>query len=826
MKSHPNRILSGTLLVCLFALPAMAQVAQMAGPLIAADHTGTSQAGYSAAVSADGNTAILGAPSDNTNAGAAFVWVRTAGVWTEQAKLVGGGVVGAFAGQGTSVAITADGNTALVGGNYDNSGTGAVWVFRRSGTSWSQQAKLVGSGSVGIAFQGFSVAVSTDASVAVIGGSADGTFVGALWVFTQDTSSHVWTQQAKLTCAGAAGAAGCGGAVAVSPDGDVIAAGGYGDNSNAGAIWLFKRPAPTFSCTSQCGTVHAVIVRDPRINTWTAQGSKITGPVGSNLGYSLAISQISGSGYTLIAGAPHAQPSAAGVGAAYLYTLLPASPTPPPAATAQLTVGPSVHTLIGTGATLPSQQGSSVAITADGTQAFVGGNLDNAHAGGVWQFGLSGSTWSQVGSKLLGSGATGASNQGYGVAVSANGHVMVSGGPGDNAAIGAGWVFGLPLAPDLAPAFDPNHSVTLTRGGSGNVYYLQVANNGDGPTSGQVKVVFTLPPSLFASNLSGGGTWTCTLGTLTCTTTNVLAVGSQYPDEILLTVGVAGNAPSSLEVDATVSGGSEPAAASGNNLTKYFAFLPPVSDMTVKMSHVASFYAGQTGAIYTVRAHNAGMAGSSGPVSVAIFAGGAPLTFTNVSGAGWSCSLGGPGTADCNRGDALPSGASYPAIVVTVNVGAGASGTLTPGATVSNAGDINISNNSCSDPTLIGNGSDLTIYVSHAGTLTHGQTDAVYEIVVTNNGSVATTGKVTVTDLLPAGFTGTAMSGTGWWCASWSQTCLRTDPLAPGASYPTIRLTVTIGAGAAGTVTNTATVAGGGDANTGNNTSTETSGVS
>ena len=69
-------------------------------------------------------------------------------------KLFGSGAVGA-ADQGQSVALSADGNTAIVGGFGDNAGNGAAWFYTRSGGVWSQQgAKLVGSGAVGAADQG------------------------------------------------------------------------------------------------------------------------------------------------------------------------------------------------------------------------------------------------------------------------------------------------------------------------------------------------------------------------------------------------------------------------------------------------------------------------------------------------------------------------------------------------------------------------------------------------------------------------------------------------------------------------------------------------
>jgi hypothetical protein len=61
-------------------------------------------------------------------------------------KLVGVGAV-ASPGQGVSVALSADGSTAIAGGAGDNSYTGAAWVYTRSGTVWTQQgSKLVGAG--------------------------------------------------------------------------------------------------------------------------------------------------------------------------------------------------------------------------------------------------------------------------------------------------------------------------------------------------------------------------------------------------------------------------------------------------------------------------------------------------------------------------------------------------------------------------------------------------------------------------------------------------------------------------------------------------------
>ena len=102
------------------------------------------------ALSADGNTALIGGPSDNSKVGAAWVFTRTGATWTQQGgKLTGSGETGA-GGFGFSVALSADGNTALIGGPDDNSSVGAAWVFTRTGTTWTQQgSKLTGTGEIG-----------------------------------------------------------------------------------------------------------------------------------------------------------------------------------------------------------------------------------------------------------------------------------------------------------------------------------------------------------------------------------------------------------------------------------------------------------------------------------------------------------------------------------------------------------------------------------------------------------------------------------------------------------------------------------------------------
>ena len=89
------------------------------------------------ALSADGNIAIVGGVAEDT--GVALVFSRRGGHRTQAKKLVGAGAVGKSA---PSVALSADGSIVMVGGSNDNGGVGAAWMFTRSGGYWTQDKKL------------------------------------------------------------------------------------------------------------------------------------------------------------------------------------------------------------------------------------------------------------------------------------------------------------------------------------------------------------------------------------------------------------------------------------------------------------------------------------------------------------------------------------------------------------------------------------------------------------------------------------------------------------------------------------------------------------
>ena len=200
------------------------------------------QFGRSAAIS--GDSIIIGAPTDTptgADSGSAYVFIRTDGIWTEQAKLTGSGL--AFDGMfGWSVAI--DGDTAAVGALADfakGSNSGAAYVFTRTNGVWTEQAKLTASDGAPDHNFGRSVAIFENTLAVGAPGNADkGVDTGAAYVFAR--SDGAWTQQAKLTASDASTTDNFGWSVSIN--GDTMAAGAFGDAAkglDAGSVYIYKR---------------------------------------------------------------------------------------------------------------------------------------------------------------------------------------------------------------------------------------------------------------------------------------------------------------------------------------------------------------------------------------------------------------------------------------------------------------------------------------------------------------------------------------------------------------------------------------------------------
>jgi uncharacterized repeat protein (TIGR01451 family) len=118
---------------------------------------------------------------------------------------------------------------------------------------------------------------------------------------------------------------------------------------------------------------------------------------------------------------------------------------------------------------------------------------------------------------------------------------------------------------------------------------------------------------------------------------------------------------------------------------------------------------------------------------------------------------------------------------------------------------------------------DFALSKTHAGEAVRGGT-LTYTLIARNAGDATSTGAVTVSDTLPAALTTTALpSGTGWACTQSGQTisCTRSDPLAAGASYPPITISVRVAQDAPATLSNAASVDGAGDGNPANDTASD-----
>jgi len=252
--------------------------------------------GVSIALSGDGNTLAVGAyhedsnatgingnEADNsaTDAGAAYVFTRNAGAWSQQAYLKASN---SNAGDvfGVSVGLNNDGNILAVGGyredsngslETDNSAidSGAAYVFTRSGTTWSQQAYLKASNVEAGDLFGSWLSLSGDGATLAMGArhedsngslETDNSAIdsGAAYVFTR--SGTTWSQQAYLKASNTGANDLFGAMVALSNDGNTLAVGArqeasnatgvngnQADNSapNAGAVYVFIRTGGTWS---------------------------------------------------------------------------------------------------------------------------------------------------------------------------------------------------------------------------------------------------------------------------------------------------------------------------------------------------------------------------------------------------------------------------------------------------------------------------------------------------------------------------------------------------------------------------------------------------
>jgi hypothetical protein len=422
---------------------------------------GGGELGGAAAISTDGTTAITGAFDDASGKGAAYVFTRAGATWTLQAKLTAptsgaSRALGTNVEFGNEVALSADGNTALVGGFGDNSDAGAAWVYTRGPSGWSVQQKLIAPTSgAGAELRpgefGSRISLNAAGTTALIAGVEDHAFVGAAWTYTRaSTTATTWTERHKFTAPTSGtdrevGAGDFGSAVWLSPDGLSAVVGGDGDSSSVGAAWVYANSSGTW--TEQTKLVPPTAGPDAGVGTST---------------FGSAVSLSADASTALIGGQSDNQR-----GAAWLFTRTTATTW----SESQKLVAPSS----GAGAEIGQGFfGASAVLSSDATTVVVGAPIDNSAVGAAYAFARSGPTWSLQGKVSAPAGADaeiGSAVFGAHLALSGDATTLLISGQADNNLAGAVWSYVATTPPTvarIAPAVGPARGGTaVTILGSG-----------------------------------------------------------------------------------------------------------------------------------------------------------------------------------------------------------------------------------------------------------------------------------------------------------------------------------------------------------------------
>ena len=389
--------------------------------LTASDAEASDDFGISVSISDDGNTAIIGAQMEDTtatNAGSVYIFTRSGTTWSQQAKIQASDAEASDQ-FGSSVSISDDGNTAIIGAQYEDTtatDAGAAYIFTRSGTTWSQQAKIQASDAETNDYFGFSVSISGDGDTAIVSAyleDTSGTSAGSAYIFTR--SGTTWSQQAKIQASDAAANDYFGWAVSISDDGNTAIIGAWREDTtatDAGAAYIFTRSGTTWS-------------QQAKIQASDAEAS-------DNFGLSVFIS---GDGDTAIIGAPTEDfSSLTNNGAAYIFTR---------SGTTWSQEAKIQASDLETG----DYFGHSVSVSDDGNTAIVGAHNEDtngSNAGSAYIWTRSGTTWSQK-AKIQASDAEAGDNFGRSVFISGDGNTVIVGAdnedPSSTTDAGAAYIF-------------------------------------------------------------------------------------------------------------------------------------------------------------------------------------------------------------------------------------------------------------------------------------------------------------------------------------------------------------------------------------------------
>lgn len=342
--------------------------------ITASDAANGARFGYSAAISADGQTAIVGAYSaaagGTANAGQAYVYTLSGGVWGGEQKIMASDKANGL-GFGIDVAISADGNTAIIGSRLATGvgvGTGAVYSYTRTAGSWGGEQKFYASDGAGNNDFGTALALSEDGLTAIVGvalSDPGGKMnAGAAYVYTK--TAGTWGGEKKILPSDAKIADNFGNDVSLSADGNVALIGSiYSDDgavSDAGAGYVYTRTAGNW------GGEKKILASDRVAN--------------HSLGSSVSLS---GDGKIALLGAMGATVGGASqAGAAYVFT------------ESAGTWG-SEKKIVASDGVANDRLGEKVALSSNGQNALLGAPQaapgGKTNAGAVYGYSFSGGSW-------------------------------------------------------------------------------------------------------------------------------------------------------------------------------------------------------------------------------------------------------------------------------------------------------------------------------------------------------------------------------------------------------------------------------------------------
>jgi trimeric autotransporter adhesin len=468
--------------------------------------------GHGVALSGDGSTLAVGAPGESSgakgvngnqndnsvySAGAVYIFTRVNNAWTQQAYIKASNPGQSYR-FGHFVSLSQDGNTLAVSAFFEASAAkgingdqndksipqaGAVYVFTRTGATWSQQAyvKASNTGEAGVGDQpgegdqfGFSIGLSADGNTLAVGAIGEDSGAkgingdqndnsqmgsGAVYVYTRTGST--WSQQAYIKQSNTDANDLFGYAVGLSADGNTLAASAYDEDSSSrvingpmdrgrrgsGAIYVFTRTGSTWAQTAYLKASNA--------------------EAGDSLGYDIAISQ---DGNTIVGGAGDEDCFSPGIN--------------PPGCDNDVKLDSStgaVYVFVRNGGTWTQQAfiksshpgkedwfGSRLNLSGDGDTLAVGAQLENGgskgingnqndlsaeDSGALYLFTRSGTTWTQQ-AYVKGTNTEAYDEFGSSMALSKDGKLIAIGARGeasaakgvngtqnDNSAMGAGAVY-------------------------------------------------------------------------------------------------------------------------------------------------------------------------------------------------------------------------------------------------------------------------------------------------------------------------------------------------------------------------------------------------